>query len=69
MMSAPGVQNAVRLIGGDAHHGGVFAVDHRKVRMILPLHLPQIPADLLQARIAYHIANRQYPKVHSCLHT
>ena len=59
-----GIQNVLRLVRGDAHHGGIFAVDHHKISACFPLQLPQIPADPFQTRIAHHIAYGKDLEIH-----
>ena len=59
-----GIQNILRLIGGDAHHSGIFSVDHHKVRIMLPLQLAQMTAYPVQAGISHHISHSQYFPFH-----
>ena len=60
-----GIQDILRLVRRDAHHGSVFAVDHHKIRTCLSLQLAQMAAHPLQSRISHHVAYCQYLKFHS----
>ena len=57
-------QDGFRLVPGNAQNGGVFPVDHGKIRFHLPAKPGQVLFNHRNAAISDHIAYGQYVPLH-----
>ena len=60
----PRVKDGPGLPGQDAHAGGVFAVDDRKVDVFQLFQRPQVLAQIVQTAVAHYVAHSQYVQDH-----
>ena len=59
-----GIQDILRLVRGDAHYGGIFAIDDDEIGTCFPFQLPQVAADPVHTGVAYHIAYAKHLQFH-----
>ena len=61
----PGGVEGLHLVREDARHGGIFPIDHGKMNILEPLETAQVPLQVPEPRLPYHISYGQYPVQHS----